>query len=85
MSTNPRTIAYVSVTRHSLAQGVIAGKVKASSYQWQFEWCFRKDELIVNPSLGRALILEPLSRFLERSDYHLEAGGDYEFSLRAKF
>jgi hypothetical protein len=39
---------------------------------------------VVKPSLGRALIYEPLGRFLERSDYQLEPGGDYEFLLRAK-
>ncbi len=34
------------------------------------------------PTFGRALIKEPLERFLERQDYQLEPGGDYQFTLR---
>ncbi len=81
----PETTAYVRVTGQSWQQGRIEGEVRAASYQWQFEWRFRQGELLVQPSLGRALILEPLSRFLERADYQLEPGGDYEFTVRAKF
>lgn len=79
------TTAYVKITQQSWYQGKIAGEVRAASYEWQFHWCFRQGKLIVEPSLGRALILEPLCRFLERCDYQLEAGGDYEFTVRGKF
>ena len=60
------------------------GEIKAADYEWQFQWHFRRGKLMVKPSLGRALIYEPLHRFLERSDYQLEPGGDYEFLLRAR-
>ncbi|WP_390622270.1 DUF3146 family protein [Euhalothece natronophila] len=60
------------------------GEVSAGSYQWWFQWQFRQGRLIVQPSLGKALIIEPLGRFLERCDYQLEPGGDYEFTIRAK-
>ncbi|MBP0016892.1 MAG: DUF3146 family protein [Cyanobacteria bacterium SBLK] len=80
----PETTAYVRITQQSWQQGRIAGEVKAASYEWQFQWHFRQGQLIVRPSLGRALILEPLNRFLERCDYQLEAGGDYQFTVRAK-
>ncbi|MBD2577937.1 DUF3146 family protein [Oscillatoria sp. FACHB-1406] len=80
----PETTAYVRIVRQSWQQGKIEGEVRAASYEWQFQWSFRKGELRVQPSLGRALISEPLSRFLERWDYQLEAGGDYEFTLRAE-
>jgi hypothetical protein len=38
----------------------------------------------VKPSQGRALIKEPLGRFLEQQDYQLEPGGDYAFTIRAE-
>lgn len=78
------TIAHVRVTQQSWQQGKLQGEVLAGDYHWQFQWRFRQGQLVVQPSLGRALILEPLSRFLERYDYQLEAGGDYEFTVRAK-
>lgn len=80
----PETQARVRITRQSWQEGKIEGEVEAASYEWQFQWCFRQGQLFVQPSLGRALILEPLSRFLERSDYQLELGGDYEFTVRAQ-
>jgi hypothetical protein len=84
-SKHPKTTAYVRIIRHSWQRGKIEGEVKAAEYQWQFEWRFFEGKLLVEPSLGRALIQEPLSRFLERCDYQLEPGGDYEFTLRTKF
>jgi hypothetical protein len=81
----PETIAYVRITQQSWQLGTIAGEVKAANYEWYFQWCFREKQLIVQPSLGRALIKEPLGRFLERSDYQLEPGGDYMFTVRGKF
>ncbi|WP_245788678.1 DUF3146 family protein [Spirulina major] len=84
MSRVTNTTAHVRITHQSWPQGRIAGEVRASDYAWEFQWQFRQGQLQVQPSLGRALILEPLSRFLERSDYQLEPGGDYEFTVRAK-
>ncbi|MBR8828118.1 MAG: DUF3146 family protein [Gomphosphaeria aponina SAG 52.96 = DSM 107014] len=81
----PKTTAYVRITGQSWQEGKIEGSVKAAAYEWQFQWCFRRGELVVKPSLGRALIQEPLGRFLERCDYQLEPGGDYEFIVRAEF
>ncbi|WP_299415030.1 DUF3146 family protein [Acaryochloris sp. IP29b_bin.148] len=80
----PRTTAHVRITHQSWQQGQIEGEVAASDYIWQFQWCFRQGELKVSPSLGRALIKEPLGRFLEQQDYRLEPGGDYSFTLRCK-
>lgn len=80
----PETIAYLRVTKQSWQEGKMEGEIKAASYEWQFQWHFRGGKLLVKPSLGRALIYEPLGRFLERTDYQLEPGGDYEFTLRAK-
>jgi len=39
----------------------------------------------VEPSLGRALIQDALLRFLIKADYQLAPGGDYVFTVRAKF
>ena len=80
----PETTAYVRITHQSWQQGKIEGEVRANSYEWQFKWRFRQGKLSVEPSLGRALIQEPLGRFLERFDYQLEPGGDYSFTIRAQ-
>jgi hypothetical protein len=80
----PETTAYVRITQHSWQQGKIEGEVQAADYEWKFQWCFRRGHLSVRPSLGRALIQEPLGRFLERFDYQLEPGGDYAFTIRAE-
>lgn len=79
----PETTAYVRITRQCWQQGTIEGEVRANQLEWQFAWCFRRGELSVEPSLGRALIKEPLGRFLEQKDYQLEPGGDYSFTIRA--
>jgi hypothetical protein len=79
------TIVYVRITQYSWSQGKIAGEIEAGSYQWQFQWRFREKKLLINPTLGRSLILEPFSRFLERYDYQLELGGDYQFTIKAQF
>jgi Protein of unknown function (DUF3146) len=81
---NPQTIVYVRVTEQSWQHGLLAGEVCAGDFIWQFQWCFRKDRLVIEPSQGRALIQEPLGRFLEKWDYQLEPGGDYSFTIRAK-
>lgn len=80
----PETTAYVRITKQCWQQGKIEGEVRAGYYEWQFQWRFRCGQLVLQPSLGRALIIEPLGRFLERSDYLLEPGGDYEFTVRAE-
>ncbi len=79
----PQTTVHVSITRYSLQDGVISGEAKANSWVWQFNWCFRKGILELEPSVGRALIREPLSRFLEKSDYTLEPGSHYSFVVRS--
>lgn len=80
----PDTTAHVSITRQSWKLGQLEGEVQVSTYQWQFQWSFRQKQLLVKPSLGRALIKEPLERFLERSDYQLEAGSNYTFTVRSR-
>ena len=81
----PETTAHVRVTELSWQQGLLAGDVQAGGYHWQFQWSFREGQLLVKPSLGRALIQEPLGRFLEQKDYQLEPGGDYGVTIRARF
>ena len=80
----PETTAHVRITYQSWPQGNIEGEVTANQFAWQFQWRFRQGKLMIQPSLGRALIQEPLGRFLERCDYQLEPGGDYWFTIRAK-
>lgn len=80
----PETTAHVRILRQSWQQGSIEGEVRANHYEWSFRWHFRRGQLIVEPSLGRALIKEPLGRFLEARDYQLEPGGDYSFTIRAE-
>ena len=82
----PETTAYVRVTGQSWQKGTIEGEVTAGSFEWQFQWRFKEEKtLILEPSQGRALIQEPLHRFLEKWDYQLEPGGDYSFTVRAQF
>ena len=80
----PATTAHVRITHQSWQNGKIEGEVVANEFEWQFRWRFRKGQLVVQPSLGRALIEEPLGRFLEQFDYQLEPGGDYSFTIRAE-
>ena len=61
------------------------GAVSAGGFEWTFHWAFDRGELHVEPSLGRALIEDALLRFLVRTDYRLEPGGDYNFTVRARF
>ncbi len=81
----PETTAYVRITLQCWQKGKIEGDVRAADFEWKFQWLFRQGKLLVKPSLGRSLILEPLSRFLERHDYQLEVGSDYEFTVKSKF
>jgi Protein of unknown function (DUF3146) len=80
----PATTAHVRITHQSWHHGKIEGEVSANEFEWQFRWRFRQGVLTVEPSLGRALIQEPLGRFLEQFDYQLEPGGDYSFTIRAQ-
>ena len=85
MSRLPTTTAQLRVLRQSFSQRVLEGEVSAGGFEWTFAWFFDRGELQVEPSLGRALIQDALLRFLLKTDYLLEAGGDYAFSVRAKF
>jgi hypothetical protein len=80
----PETTAYLKITHLSWHQGLIYGEVNAGEFMWEFQWLFRQGNLLVKPSIGRALIQEPLGRFLEKFDYQLEPGGDYAFTIRAE-
>ena len=85
MSSLPITTAHLRVLHQSFTEQSMQGEVSAGSFEWQFTWAFNRGELNVEPSLGRALIQDALMRFLVQSDYQLEAGGDYLFTIRAKF
>lgn len=78
----PETTVHVRIIKRCWRQGKIEGEVNAGAYKWQFQWCFTQGKLWIQPSLGRALIQEPLSRFLEHNDYQLELGSNYQFLLR---
>ncbi len=84
MTERTETTANLRITNQSWQQGQIEGEVFAAEYSWRFRWQFRHSKLIIHPPLGRALIQEPLGRFLERSDYQLEVGSNYTFTIRAK-
>ena len=85
MLPKPETIANVSVKEYSFSKKQIKGVVEASQFKWTFVWFFNKGLLLVNPPLGRALIEDPLLRFLLKKDYELEAGNEYKFTISAKF
>ena len=85
MSHLPVTTARLCVHRQSFADQRLDGEVSAGGFKWQFSWAFDRGELRVEPSLGRALIEDALLRFLVKADYPLEPGGDYMFTVRARF
>ena len=85
MSQLPSTKANLRIFRQSFTEQCLDGEVSAGGFEWQFTWIFGRGELIVEPSLGRALIQDALLRFLVKADYKLETGGDYIFTVRAKF
>ena len=85
MARLPATTAQLRVLRQSFSQRLVEGEVSAGGFHWSFCWAFDRGELTVEPSLGRALIQDALLRFLLRSDYQLEPGGDYAFTVRAQF
>ena len=81
----PSTTAHLRVLRQCFYSKCLEGEVAAGGFQWEFSWAFDRGQLTVEPSLGRALIEDALLRFLVRSDYRLEPGGDYVFTVRARF
>ena len=81
----PATTAQLRGLRQCFQAKCVEGEVSAGGFEWQFSWAFDRGELVVEPSLGRALIEDALRRFLVRSDYRLEPGGDYTFMVRARF
>tara|TARA_Y100001968_G_C18776030_1_gene444424 strand:+ start:184 stop:441 length:258 start_codon:yes stop_codon:yes gene_type:complete len=85
MERKPLTTAYVTVECQNFSKKFMTGNVSAGNFKWQFSWEFGKGELIITPPLGRALIKDALERFLVKDDYKLEAGGNYFFTVRAKF
>ena len=85
MSPKPQTVAHVSVQEYCFLKQQVKGVVKASQFKWHFTWAFGKGILYVKPPLGRALIEDPLLRFLLKKDYELEAGNEYKFTISAKF
>ena len=85
MRSKPETIANVSIKQYCFSKRQIKGNVEASQFRWTFTWSFNKGSLLVNPSLGRALIEDALLRFLLKKDYALEAGNDYKLTISAKF
>ncbi len=85
MKEKPTTTAYLRVNSQNFINKSLQGEVSAGDFKWEFIWKFNKGELIVEPSLGRALIEDSLLRFLIKTDYSLEPGGDYIFIIRAKF
>ena len=85
MRPKAETIANVIVKEYCFSKKQIKGVVEASQFKWTFTWSFSKGKLLVNPSLGRALIEDALLRFLLKKDYELEAGNDYKFTIASKF
>ena len=85
MRPKAQTIAKVIVKEYCFSKKQIKGVVEASQFQWTFTWSFTKGKLLVNPSLGRALIENALLRFLLKKDYELEAGNEYKLIISAKF
>ncbi len=79
------TRAHLRIYRQSFATKSIEGEVSAGGFNWQFNWQFSNGQLSVEPPLGRALIQDALLRFLIKADYSLEPGGNYHFTVRAKF
>lgn len=85
MARLPATTAQLRVLHQSFHDCLMEGEVSAAGFHWTFRWFFDRGELTVEPSLGRALIQDALFRYLVRVDYQLEPGGDYVFTVRARF
>ena len=85
MQHKPTTTAHLRVFSQNFSTQSIQGEISAGEFSWEFKWKFSNGELLVEPPLGRALIQDALMRFLIKSDYSLEPGGDYIFTIKAKF
>ena len=85
MYKKPLTIAYLQIHKQCFNQKKVEGIVRAGGFEWNFIWAFNQGQLFVEPPLGRALIKDALERYLVKADYKLEYGGDYFFTVRAKF
>ena len=85
MNNKPSTIAYLQIHKQCFNQKKVEGIVRAGDFEWNFTWAFTHGQLIVEPPLGRALIKDALERYLVSADYKLESGGNYIFTVRAKF
>ena len=85
MSKKPLTTAHIQIHSQNFYTKTIEGEVSAGDFNWQFNWQFSSGQLLLEPPLGRALIQDALLRFLIKADYSLEPGGNYHFTVRAKF
>ena len=85
MNEKPSTTAYLQIHKQCFNQKKLEGIVRAGDFEWNFIWAFNQGQLFVEPPLGRALIKDALERYLVKTDYKLESGGDYIFTVRAKF
>ena len=85
MNKQTSTTAYLKIYSQNFSKQTIEGEVSAGNFTWQFIWSFSNGNLSIEPPLGRALIQDALLRFLIRSDYYIEPGSDYNFTIRAKF
>tara|TARA_Y100001968_G_scaffold305377_1_gene321162 strand:- start:232 stop:489 length:258 start_codon:yes stop_codon:yes gene_type:complete len=85
MNSKPSTTAYLKIHKQCFNQKKVEGVVRAGDFEWNFIWAFNHGQLFVEPPLGRALIKDALERYLVKADYKLESGGDYIFTVRAKF
>ncbi len=85
MQREPKTTAHIQIHSQNFYTKSIEGEVSAGDFSWKFNWKFSNGELLVEPPLGRALIQDALLRFLIKADYYLEPGGNYIFTIRAKF
>ena len=85
MYNKPSTTAYLQVHKQCFKQKKVEGVVRAGDFEWRFIWAFHQGQLFIEPPLGRALIKDALERYLVSTDYKLESGGDYIFTVRSKF
>ncbi len=85
MKRKPSTTVHVNIECKNFSSKSIQGKVFASDFEWNFIWAFGQGRLILEPPLGRALIKDSLETFLIRDDYKLETGGNYVYTIKARF
>ena len=61
MARLPSTTAHLRVLQQSFSEQMVEGEVAAGGFRWEFRWHFDRGELVVEPSLGRALIQDALN------------------------